>query len=68
MPGEVAARHPAAAHSARAFCAPTPHRRLLTNRTPEAHQWALEQFRKLRSEGQFVPFSVGQQNRGFPWI
>ena len=27
---------------------------LLTNRTPEAHQWALERFRTFRSEGQFV--------------
>ena len=32
---------------------------LLTNRTPEAHRWALEQFRKFRSDGQFVPLSVG---------
>jgi quinoprotein glucose dehydrogenase len=34
---------------------------LLTNRTPEAHQWALEQFRTFRSEGQFVPFSEGKE-------
>jgi quinoprotein glucose dehydrogenase len=40
--------------------------RLLTNRTPEAHQWALEQFRKFRSEGQFVPFSVGIDTVIFP--
>jgi quinoprotein glucose dehydrogenase len=39
---------------------------LLTNRTPEAHQWALEQFRKFRSEGQFVPFSVGKDTVIFP--
>ena len=39
---------------------------MLTNRTPEAHQWALEQFRKFRSEGQFVPFSVGQDTVVFP--
>ncbi len=32
---------------------------LLTNRTPEAHAWALEEFRKLRSDGQFVPFARG---------
>jgi quinoprotein glucose dehydrogenase len=30
----------------------------LTNRTPEAHAWAVEAFRKYRSEGQFVPFSL----------
>ncbi len=39
---------------------------LLTNRTQEAHQWAVEQFRKLRSEGQFVPFSVGKDTVVFP--
>jgi glucose dehydrogenase len=39
---------------------------LLTNRTPEAHQWALQQFRKFRSEGQFLPFSVGVDTVVFP--
>jgi quinoprotein glucose dehydrogenase len=39
---------------------------MLTNRTPEAHAWALEQFRKYRSEGQFVPFSVGEDTVIFP--
>jgi quinoprotein glucose dehydrogenase len=39
---------------------------LLTNRTPAAHQWALERFRKLRSEGQFVPFTVGKDTVIFP--
>ena len=39
---------------------------LLTNRTPEAHQWALEQFKTFRSEGQFVPFSVGKDTVIFP--
>ena len=39
---------------------------LLTKRTPEVHQWALEQFRTFRSEGQFVPFSVGKDTVVFP--
>ena len=39
---------------------------LLTNRTPEAHQWALEKFRTFRSDGQFVPFSVGKDTVVFP--
>jgi quinoprotein glucose dehydrogenase len=39
---------------------------MLTNRTPEAHAWALEQFRKFRSGGQFVPFSAGQETVIFP--
>ena len=32
----------------------------LTNRTPEAHQWALKRFREMRHDGQFVPLSVGK--------
>jgi quinoprotein glucose dehydrogenase len=39
---------------------------MLTNRTPEAHTWAVEQFKKFRSEGQFVPFSVGFDTIIFP--
>ena len=39
---------------------------LLTARTPEAHQWALENFKKFRSEGQFVPFSVEKDTVIFP--
>ena len=39
---------------------------LLSNRTPEVHQWALEQFRKFRSQGQFLPFSVGVDTVIFP--
>ncbi|HEV2447783.1 MAG TPA: PQQ-binding-like beta-propeller repeat protein [Candidatus Sulfopaludibacter sp.] len=39
---------------------------MLTNRTPEAHQWALERFRDLRSGGQFVPFSAGRETVIFP--
>ena len=39
---------------------------LLTNRTPQMHQWAVEKFRKFRSEGQFIPFSVGKDTVVFP--
>lgn len=39
---------------------------MLTNRTPEVHAWALEQFRNSRSEGQFVPFSLGKDTVIFP--
>jgi quinoprotein glucose dehydrogenase len=38
----------------------------LTSRTPEVRQKVLEAFRKLRSEGQFVPFSVGKDTVVFP--
>jgi quinoprotein glucose dehydrogenase len=39
---------------------------MLSNRTPEVHQWAVEKFRSFRSEGQFVPFSVGKETVLFP--
>ena len=39
---------------------------LLTDRTPEAHQWALEKFRTFHSAGQFAPFSVGKETIVFP--
>jgi glucose dehydrogenase len=39
---------------------------MLTNRTPEAHAWALAQFRTFRSGGQFLPFAVDKQTVVFP--
>jgi quinoprotein glucose dehydrogenase len=39
---------------------------MLTNRTPEAHAWALEKFRTFRSEGLFVPFELDKQTVQFP--
>jgi quinoprotein glucose dehydrogenase len=39
---------------------------MLTTRTPEAHAWAVEQFKTFRSEGQFMPLSVGKDTVVFP--
>jgi quinoprotein glucose dehydrogenase len=39
---------------------------MLTKRTPQAHQWALEQFKTFSSEGLFVPFMVGKETVVFP--
>lgn len=39
---------------------------LLTNRTPAAHQEALEHYRKMISRGQFTPNSVGQETLMMP--
>ena len=39
---------------------------MLTARTPEAHAYAVEQFKTFRSGGQFIPFSVDQQTVVFP--
>lgn len=39
---------------------------MLTKRTPAAHEWALEEFQKLRNEGQFVPFGDDRRTVMFP--
>lgn len=39
---------------------------ILTTRTPEAHAWAQREFATFRSEGQFVPFTVGKKTVIFP--
>jgi quinoprotein glucose dehydrogenase len=39
---------------------------MLTTRTPDAHAWALQQFKMFRSEGQFVPFDVDKPTIIFP--
>ncbi len=31
---------------------------MLTTRTPEAHAWAVNEFKNLRSDGQFLPFAL----------
>lgn len=38
----------------------------LTNRTPVARSSVLEQFRTIRSEGQFIPLTVGRDTVVFP--
>lgn len=38
----------------------------LTNRTPEAHQFVLDKFNTVHSDGQFVPFSVDKDTIVFP--
>lgn len=39
---------------------------MLTNRTPEAHAWAVNEFRKVRSEGQFIPAGLDKDTIVFP--
>jgi quinoprotein glucose dehydrogenase len=39
---------------------------MLTHRTPESNKAAVEKFREMRSEGQFVPFSEGKWTVIFP--
>jgi len=66
VPGEVAASEQPLPARPAPFARQLLTEDLLTLRTPEAHQWALEKFKQFRSEGQFVPFSVGKDTVIFP--
>jgi quinoprotein glucose dehydrogenase len=66
VPGEVAAAEQPLPTKPAPYARQLLTEDLLTRRTAEAHSWALEQFRKFRSQGQFVPFSVGKEAVVFP--
>jgi quinoprotein glucose dehydrogenase len=66
VPGEVAAVEQPLPNRPAPFARQLLTADLLTNRTPEVHQWALEKFQKFRSEGQFVPFGIGKDTVVFP--
>ena len=66
VPGEVAAAEQPLPTKPAPYARQRLTEDLLTNRTPEAHRWAVEQFRKFRSDGQFVPLSVGKDTVVFP--
>jgi quinoprotein glucose dehydrogenase len=66
VPGEVAATEQPLPTRPAPFARQVLTEDLLTTRTPQAHQWALEKFRTFRSEGQFVPFSVRKDTVIFP--
>jgi quinoprotein glucose dehydrogenase len=66
VPGEMAASEQPLPSSPAPFARQALTEELLTNRTPQVHQWAVEKFHKFRSEGQFVPFSVGKDTVVFP--
>ena len=68
VPGEIAAAEQPLPSKPAPYARQIINENMLTTRTPEAHQWALERFRKLRSAGQFVPFSVGKDTVVFPRI
>ena len=66
LPGEVAAAEQSLPTKPAPYARQLLTEDLLTNRTPEAHQSAVEKFRTLRSEGQFVPFGTKQPTVLFP--
>ena len=66
VPGEVAAAQQCLPTKPAPYSRQTLTENLLSQRTPEVHQWALGQFRAFRNQGQFVPFSVGKDTVVFP--
>jgi quinoprotein glucose dehydrogenase len=66
VPGEVAAQQQCLPAKPAPFARQSLTESLLSDRTPQVHQWAIEKFRSFRSEGQFVPFSVGKDTVIFP--
>jgi quinoprotein glucose dehydrogenase len=66
VPGEVAAPQQCLPLKPAPFSRQLLTENLLSERTPEVHAWALDKFRGFRSEGQFVPFSVGKDTVIFP--
>jgi quinoprotein glucose dehydrogenase len=66
IPGEVAATEQSLPTKPAPYARQLLTETMLSDRTPEIHKWALAQFHDARSEGQFVPFSVGQETVIFP--
>ena len=66
VPGEMAAQQQCLPVKPAPFARQRLTENLLSERTPEVHQWAVEKFRGFRSEGQFVPFGVGKDTVIFP--
>ena len=66
VPGEVTAREQCLPAEPAPFARQFLTEALLTNRTPQVHQWAQAQFKNFVSDGQFVPFQVGKPTVVFP--
>jgi quinoprotein glucose dehydrogenase len=66
VPGELAAKEQSLPTIPAPFARQRLTEDLLTNRTPEAHRWAVNTFKKFRSDGQFVPLTVGTETVVFP--
>jgi quinoprotein glucose dehydrogenase len=66
VPGEVTAPTQPMPDTPEPFARQRLAEEMLTKRTPEAHEWAVNAFKSLRSNGQFYPFTVDQQTVIFP--
>lgn len=66
VPGEVTAREQTLPAAPAPFARQVLTRETLTQRTPEVRAWALDVFKRSRSDGQFVPLAVGKSTVVFP--
>jgi quinoprotein glucose dehydrogenase len=66
VPGEVASRTQPIPLAPLPFARQRLTADMLTTRTPEAHAWAVEQFKAFHSDGLFVPLSLDKQTVVFP--
>jgi len=66
VPGEVASATQPKPDAPEPFARQRLTEDMLTTRTPEAHDWAVKEFRTFRSDGQFLPFAVDKQTVIFP--
>ena len=66
VPGEVTALTQPMPDSPAPFARQRLTEDMLTTRTPEAHAAVLKEFHTLRSDGQFLPFSLDKQTVMFP--
>jgi glucose dehydrogenase len=66
VPGEVTAEKQSLPVTPAPFARQVLTGDMLTNRTPEAHQYVADKFKTIRSEGQFIPFSLDKLTIVFP--
>jgi quinoprotein glucose dehydrogenase len=66
VPGEVAAKTQPLPVKPAPFARQVLTEEMLTQRTPEAHRWAVERFRTFHGGTPFVPFRVDQETIIFP--
>ncbi len=59
VPGEVASKTQPLPEWPRPYARQSLTEDVLTNRTPEAHAWAVQQLRDIQAGGQFLPFLAG---------
>ena len=68
VPGEVAAATQPLPLTPEPFARQRLTEDLLSDRTPQAHAWALEQFKTYRSGGQFIPIGIDKPTAILPGL